>query len=263
MMNNKDGTLGRPSFVWQFGQERRLNLIQKYVSLKNKKILDVGCGEGLYLKRFKNFTNELYGIDIDEEKIEKIKNQFPNVRVAPAEKLPFPENFFDIILFNEVLEHVEDDKKAIREAFRCLKKGGKIIIFAPNRFYPFETHGIYFKGVYHFGNFPFVNYLPNFLRNKICPHVRAYTKKDVLKLFSGFNPVRDKKIKKEIENKQISNGVNYKILVFTQIYPGFDKIGLRYKNLASLLRNIFYFLEKTPLKIFGLSHFLIVEKNVK
>jgi len=240
MKHKKDGRLGMPSYVWRDGQERRLALIQEYISLKDKKILDVGCGVGLYLKRLKNFSSELYGVDIDQEKIEGIKNEFLKVFVAPAEKLPFPENFFDVILFNEVLEHLKNDRKAIKEAFRCLKQGGKIIIFAPNRFFPFETHGIYFRKRYYFGNFLFVNYLPDFFRNKICPYAKAYTKKDIFELLSEFN---------------------YKILVFSQIYPGFDKIFLRHKTFALFLRKIFYFLEKTPLRIFGLSHFLIIEKK--
>lgn len=239
-MENKDAKLGRPSYVWRSGQERRLRLIQKYISLQNKKILDVGCGQGLYLKRLKQFTDQVFGIDIDKEKIKKIKPQFKNVQTGSAENLPYPDRFFDLILFNEVLEHVENDKKAIQEGFRCLKKEGKIVIFAPNRLFPFETHGIYFKGKYHFGNYPLVNYLPSFLRKEICPHVRTYTKTDLLNLLSDFN---------------------YKIQVFTQIYPGFDRIETFCPILAKILRKIFYFLEKTPLRIFGLSHFLILKKD--
>ncbi len=46
------------------------------------------------------------------------------------------------------------------EIFRVLKPGGRLVLFCPNRGYPFETHGIYWRGKYHFGNIPLVNYLP-------------------------------------------------------------------------------------------------------
>ncbi|MEZ4658484.1 MAG: hypothetical protein R2911_13000 [Caldilineaceae bacterium] len=50
-----------------------------------------------------------------------------------------------------------------------LKPGGRGIIFAPNRFHPFETHGHYWRGQYHFGNTPLINYLPDPLRNRLAP----------------------------------------------------------------------------------------------
>ena len=57
-----------------------------------------------------------------------------------------------MIFLNEVLEHVEYDNKAIDECLRVLKKKGKIIVFAPNKGYTFETHGRYIKKKYILGN---------------------------------------------------------------------------------------------------------------
>ncbi len=69
-----------------------------------------------------------------------------------------------------------NDRDTLREALRVTKPGGKVIIFAPNRFYPFETHGVYLGKRYVFGNIPLVNYLPDPIRNRLVPHARAYTK---------------------------------------------------------------------------------------
>ncbi len=64
-------------------------------------------------------------------------------------------------LLNEVIEHVGNDRDTIREALRVTKPGGRVVIFAPNRYYPFETHGVYLGKKYVFGNIPLVNYLPD------------------------------------------------------------------------------------------------------
>jgi len=88
-----------------------------------------------------------------------------------------------------VLEHVADDALAAREMARVLRPAGRIILFVPNRGYPFETHGVYWRGRYHFGNIPLVNYLPSSLRNRLAPHVRIYTRTDLEEVFAGL-PLR-------------------------------------------------------------------------
>ncbi len=231
--------LGHPSYVWRFGQERRLALMRQYVPLEGKRILDVGCGLGMYVKRFRDFSEAVYGVDVDLERAAEAGRTLPHICAAAAEALPFPSGCFDVVLLNEVIEHVEDDRRAVREAYRVAKAGGKVVIFAPNRLYPFETHGIFWRGRYHFGNFPLVNYLPDALRRRLCPHARAYTGRDIRALFEGLD---------------------VKFVVHTQIYPGYDKIVRRRPWLGSLLRRATYALEGTPLRAFGLSHFAVVEK---
>ena len=232
--------LGHPSYGWRFGQDRRLALIHKYAPLEGKRILDVGCGLGMYVKKMRAFSQEVYGVDIDQEKVAEASQTLPNIYLAPAEKLPFPDGFFDLVLLHEVIEHVEDDRQAIREAHRVSKEGGRIVIFAPNRLYPLETHGIFWRGKYHFGNIPLVNYLPDSLRQRLCPHVRTYTSGDIRRLFDGLD---------------------VEVVVHTQIYPGYDKIAARYPRMGAFLRRVTYTLENTPVRVFGLSHFVVVGKG--
>jgi SAM-dependent methyltransferase len=240
--------LGHPSYVWGFGQERRLDLIRRYVSLEGRSILDVGCGLGMYVRAFRRFSPNVHGVDIDKEKVAKASQDLPNIGVAPAEELPYPDGTFDVVLSHEVIEHVDDDRQAIAEAVRVLQcpdlnqgmPGGRLVVFAPNRLYPFETHGAYWGGAYHYGNIPLVNYLPDRWRARFCPHVRAYTRHGLRELLTGL-PVR--------------------IVVHTQIYPGYDKIVHRRPGLGRVLRGITYGLEHTPLRALGLSHFLVVEKG--
>jgi SAM-dependent methyltransferase len=232
--------LGCPSYLWRFGQERRLALINRYASLADKMILDVGCGLGTYVERFRRFSDRVYGVDLEASRVAEAARRVPNLAAARAEELPFSQDRFDVVLLHEVIEHVEDDRGVVQEAYRVTKPEGRIVIFAPNRLYPFETHGIYWRGRYRFGNIPLVNYLPDSLRRHLVPHVRAYTKGGLLHLLEGLP---------------------CEIIVHTQIYPGYDEIEARSPKLAGFLRRLTYALERTPLRLFALSHFLVVEKR--
>jgi SAM-dependent methyltransferase len=240
-------TLGHPSYVWGFGQERRVNLIRRFVPLEDRSILDVGCGLGMYVRALRNFSQDVHGVDVDEEKVAEASQELPNIRVASAEDLPYPDGRFDVVLSHEVIEHVADDRRAVAEAVRVLRRpgddggpGGKLVIFAPNRLYPFETHGAYWRGRYHFGNIPLVNYLPERWRRRFCPHVRAYTERDLRRLLKGL-PAR--------------------IVIHIQIFAGYDKLVRRRPALGHAMRRITYFLERTPLRRLGLSHFLVIERT--
>lgn len=241
--------LGHPSYVWGFGQERRLDLIRRHACLKDQAVLDIGCGLGMYVRAFRRFSQHVHGVDVDAAKAEEASQEVRNICVATAESLPYQEGAFDVVLSHEVIEHVVDDKRAVSEAIRMLCEpashegtaGGRLVVFAPNRLYPFETHGAFWGGRYHFGNIPLVNYLPNRWRKRFCPHVRAYTASEIRRLVAG-QPVR--------------------ILFHSQIFPGYDKLVGRRPTLGRILRRITYSLERTPLRLFGLSHILVVERTL-
>ena len=247
MEDEKAITLGHPSYVWRFGQERRLDLIRRYAPLEKQTILDVGCGLGMYVQAFRRFSHDVHGVDVDGEKLAKAILTLPNLSQAVAEGLPYRDGTFDVVLSHEVIEHVVDDRQAMAEAVRVLRcpapaggrPGGRLVVFAPNRLYPLETHGVYWRGRYHEGNIPLVNYLPARWRAHFCPHVRAYTQADLRRLLAGL-PV--------------------KVVVHTQIFPGYDKIIRRRPALGHWIRRITYFLEHTPFRLLGLSHLLVVEK---
>ena len=248
-MEDKAITLGHPSYVWRYGQERRLNLINRYAPLAGKRILDAGCGLGMYVRAFHRFSDQVYGVDIDPERVTEAHREWSShgrgtprpYYVASAEALPFPEGFFDVVLSHEVLEHVEDDRQAMKEACRVLRPGGRLVVFVPNRLWLFETHGIYWRGEYRFGNFPLVNWLPDRWRNKLAPHVRAYTWRSLRALFSDL-PLRP--------------------IHHSTVYPGFDNVATRHQALAKLVRTIAYASEWLPvLSACGLSHILVLEKT--
>ena len=232
---------GNPSFVWRAGQERRLAMILAAAPERLDRVLVDGCGVGMYVRALQEDAPEVYGLDIEGEHLLGAVENAPGAGLVlgRGEQLPWPDDSFDLILSHEVIEHVQDDRLAAAEMARVLRPGGRAVIFAPNRLYPFETHGHYWQGQYHFGNTPLINYLPDALRDRLAPHVRAYTRWGLLSLFVG-QPVR-----------VISHG---------QIYPGYDNLARRRPGLGKWLRRVTYGLEHSPLMAFGLSHVLVVEK---
>ncbi len=240
---------GEPSYVWRAGQQRRFDMIIRAAGERIKgNILENGCGVGMYVEHLAQFGGTVIGLEYDFERAQEARARSPHILNAAGEFLPLPSETFDLILSHEVIEHVQDDRAALREMIRVLRRpdpasgkpGGRLVLFCPNRGYPFETHGIYWKGKYYFGNKLFVNYLPRFLRDKLAPHVRVYSTNDLKDLFAGL-PVH--------------------FVERTVIFGAYDNIIARFGVLGKLLRGILQFLEKTPLKILGLSHFWVVEKR--
>ena len=245
-MTDKAARCGEPSYVWRAGQERRLQLILEAAGERTTRItLENGCGVGMYVAHLAPRVNKVIGLEYDFERACEaglVAHQHPNAAIlcAAGEALPFPDSFFSLILSHEVLEHVKDDRCSVQEMLRTLQPGGRIVFFVPNRGYPFETHGIYWRGRYHFGNFPLVNYLPGRLRDRLAPHVRIYSRRDLEGLFAGL-PVR--------------------FVERTVIFGAYDNIIARQPWIGKRLRALLQLLEKTPVRVFGLSHFWVVEKT--
>ncbi|MCS6908895.1 MAG: class I SAM-dependent methyltransferase [Anaerolineales bacterium] len=239
--DEKAARCGEPSYVWRAGQERRWQMILKAAGGRvGGKVLENGCGIGLYLEKFVPYAQRAIGLEIDWERAYAARRRGLEVLCAAAEHLPFSDQAFDLILSHEVLEHVRNDRQAMEEMTRVLREGGRLVLFVPNRGYPFETHGIYWRGRYHFGNIPLVNYLPRRWRNRLAPHVRVYERRDLEKLIEGL-PLR--------------------LVSSTVIFGAYDNIIARFPVLGRALRCFLQNLERTPLRLFGLSHFWVLERT--
>ena len=232
--------LGNPSFVWRSGQDRRLHLIRQHAPLEGRRILDIGCGRGVYVRKFREFSDRVAGIDIDPKRLREGAKTTPGLLLGVSERLPFGDGAFDVVVLNEVIEHVRDDAATMREALRVVRPGGHVVVYAPNRLFPFETHGIYLGKRFVFGNIPLINWLPDPLRHRLVPHARAYTKRGIRRTYAGLTA---------------------RVQAETYVYPGFDNIIARHRRLGALLRAALYRAERTPLRAFGLSHFVVLEKT--
>ncbi|RPI24480.1 MAG: class I SAM-dependent methyltransferase [Chloroflexota bacterium] len=232
---------GVPSYVWRAGQERRLQMVLEAAGERLRgRLLENGCGVGMYVEHLSQYVGQVIGLEYDFERASQAHRVSAHVTNAACENLPFPDGTFELVLSHEVLEHVQDDRAAVCEMVRVLRPGGRLALFCPNRGYPFETHGIFWRGHYRFGNIPLVNYLPRRVRDRLAPHVRVYSRHDLARLFAGL-PVR--------------------MVTQTVIFGAYDNIIARSPRLGRALRMLLQGLETTPLRALGLSHFWVIEKN--
>jgi len=96
---------------------------------KSSSILDIGCGGGRNMQWLKSF-GKVIGVDNNPKAIEFCQ-QYGTTILADAAKLPLPDGSFDLITAFDVLEHLEDDKSAIKEWGRVLNNGGYLFISVP------------------------------------------------------------------------------------------------------------------------------------
>lgn len=119
--------------------ERRAGFYTNLGKIDNKSVaLDLGCGTGLFTdKVFRATQAQITGIDISEDLLSQARERQPQVtfKIEDAMNMSFPDNHFDVVFGSSVLHHLEMDK-AIREIFRVLKPGGRMIFAEPNMLNP-------------------------------------------------------------------------------------------------------------------------------
>ena len=107
--------------------------------VKDKKVLDAACGTGYGSALMAKTAASVFGVDISDEAISYAKNNYnaPNISfsVADIASLPFEDNFFDVVISFETIEHVDTQKqeKFLSEVKRTLKNDGIFIVSTPNR----------------------------------------------------------------------------------------------------------------------------------
>jgi len=132
-------TFFNPASLFTFYQREKklLNLLKKYGfnHLEDKKILDIGCGNGGVLRDFIKYgaiPENLYGVDLLPDRIERAKKLSPHINfyLGSATELPFENEFFDIVMqftvFTSILDYSMKQKIA-QEMLRVLKPDGIII----------------------------------------------------------------------------------------------------------------------------------------
>ena len=101
---------------------------------KNCKILDIGCQNGAFCHELFLRGHKAYGVDVVEERISEARQQFPQINFECAnseQKLPFTNNFFDIVWAGDIIEHIHFTDSFINEINRVLRIGGFFVLSTP------------------------------------------------------------------------------------------------------------------------------------
>ncbi len=124
--------------------KRRVRTIFEWIQPTDDKLIyDCACGRGFYLNMIRTVSKcKLFGLELDPEIIAKARRNvgdLPDVHLVRANiyDQPWPGDMFDGIILSEILEHVEDDLRGLREVYRVLKPGGVLAITVPHANYPF------------------------------------------------------------------------------------------------------------------------------
>lgn len=114
-----------------------ISVIKEFKDLLNSNVLDIGCGTGIISSNLSKYFKKVYGVDVVDNRIIKEGYIFKKVK---NEKLLFKNKFFDVIISNQVIEHVNNPEKHLSEIYRVMKKDGICYLATPNKYWPIEPH---------------------------------------------------------------------------------------------------------------------------
>ena len=145
-------------------------ILERLISQEDRiplKILDIGVGDGIYEAKKKC---DFFGIDISKKQAARAKQYLKEIKIVDinAENLPYKDNYFDIVIASEILEHVFYPEKVLSEARRVLKRNGFVILTYPN------SSSLQFRlGIFIKGRSPLLNYPEN------SEHIRFFSSSDI------------------------------------------------------------------------------------
>lgn len=121
-------------------------LYKKYEMHSGMKLLEAGCGRGEFLNGFIKCGVKGYGLDQYDNAVENCPNAEIKISNLERNKLPYPNNFFDVVFTKSVIEHLYYPERLITEIYRVLKPGGLIITMCPDWKYNYK---IYYEDYTH------------------------------------------------------------------------------------------------------------------
>ena len=113
------------------------SILKHYTHIKNANLLDIGTGSGHIAKKFSELGAKVVSIDLHDLRQEQDGYQFIQVK---DQDLPFNDSYFDIVITNHVIEHVEDQQKHLDEIYRVLKPSGVCYLATPSKYTFLEPH---------------------------------------------------------------------------------------------------------------------------
>jgi len=178
-------------------------LLSRAMAFKDAKIVELGCGDGSLVVEVANALGirDVYGVDIDEVALKKAEDRGVKVFKVDlnSDPLPFKDGFFDVVLMEEVIEHLINPDNAIREAHRVLKAGGAFLLSTPNLawwvnrlvlLFGYQPYWSEVSTIYNVGKLGRDHRLP------LSGHLRLYTHRALKQLLElhGFKVIASKGI---------------------------------------------------------------------
>jgi SAM-dependent methyltransferase len=189
-------------------------ILKNYIS-KNDKVLDYGCGPGIFSIKLSKFCKKVVGVDISKEFVSLAKKNYKLilkknylVKKNNFYKIPFNNNSFDKILMVDVIHHLGEKKKCLLEINRVLKKNGRLLIYEPNVINPLiflmhlldkneqgllKLNKILYKKLFYSTGFKLLKFEYNGIvigpESKIFEYISLFLNLKFIKIFLGWlNP---------------------------------------------------------------------------
>jgi 2-polyprenyl-3-methyl-5-hydroxy-6-metoxy-1,4-benzoquinol methylase len=181
---------GKPADYGQEIVKRRRRLTLAKCPLEGKIVLDFGCGNGAQTAEFMQDECKIVALDVDEGDLRELSRHFRSQKgssVLPVRydglSVPVADASVDVVLCYEVIEHVPDERQALREIRRVLKPGGEVVLSVPNKAWVFETHGARLP-VLPWNRVPFFSWLPKPIHAKYS-NARIYRRSEIVKMLTN------------------------------------------------------------------------------
>jgi 2-polyprenyl-3-methyl-5-hydroxy-6-metoxy-1,4-benzoquinol methylase len=201
---SESGVKNSVSIPFSYDDAPRLEMLT-YVPLEAKRILDVGCHLGAFGRALKNRTNvEVWGVEPNPETAAVATRQLDRVFTGYfSEDIALPNQYFDVIVFNDVLEHMPDPWTALALAKTKLVQGGYVIASLPNL--------RHIENLLHILRERDFQYEAAGIRDKT--HLRFFTKKSAPRLFmgNGFQITRMEGINEDWWRPSLLRRIAYRI----------------------------------------------------
>jgi SAM-dependent methyltransferase len=114
---------------WYRGRRRMLAALLDGVA-PGRRVLDAGCGSGRTLDELARYGTA-YGIELNPVGLAAARRRGHEVEEAPVEAIPHPDASFDLVTCLDVIEHTDDDVRALRELRRVTSPGGRLVVSVP------------------------------------------------------------------------------------------------------------------------------------
>ncbi len=212
-----------------------ISVINRYLKKSNNKILDIGCGAGTLSFYLASKGNNVLGIDISSKAVKACiaSKKELGLKNVDFKQLDFHSKLaskkFDVVIFTEVIEHLEDDKKALKAIHNMLETKGIMVLSTPSNTAPLHRLGITKKFDEEVG------------------HLRRYSLEKIEKMVnkSGFEIIEIQKTEGILRNFLFVNPIAGKLIRFFKFF----------------ISDIVTFADNATIPLFGYSNIIIIAKK--